>query len=98
MTLESMDALDRFAGVFDLSVYKKHSFAYKCLQRVEYHHDAFAKENVDFAVFNHKPVPPRFFAYLVCMPTLAKRAAKKLLGEKTVRRLKEKLKNGRAHR
>lgn len=80
MTLESMDALDRFAGVFDLSVYKKHSFAYKCLQRVEYHHDAFAKENVDFAVFNHKPVPPPLFRVLGVYADFGEESRKKTVG------------------
>lgn len=88
MTLESMDALDSFSSVFDFSVYKNHSFAYKCRQRIDYHHNAFAKGNIDFAIVNHKPVPSRFVASLVLLPTVVKGALKKLLGEKTARRLK----------
>ncbi|MBR0501625.1 MAG: hypothetical protein IJJ77_00075 [Paludibacteraceae bacterium] len=94
MALESMDKLTDFAEVFDIDVYKKHSFKYKCRQRLMYNIDPFAKDNVDFARKNKKNVPSLFIAWLYLSPsksvTLAKRIAKKVLGEKIVKRLKGK--------
>ena len=94
MALESMDKLAEFSDVFDIDVYKKHSFKYKCNQRLMYSKDPFAKDNVDFARKNKKNVPSLFIAWLYLSPSksvaLAKRIAKKVLGEKIVKRLKGK--------
>ena len=83
MALESMDKLAEFSGVFDIDVYKKHSFKYKCDQRLMYNKDPFAKDNVNFARRHKNKIPPFIIAWLYLLPyntfSLTKRIAKRIL-------------------
>ena len=49
MALDSMDALFTFSDVFDLDLWRKHAFRYKCEQVYKYKKDSFAQDNVGFA-------------------------------------------------
>ena len=79
--LDSMNRLGDFSDVFDLAVYRKKAFAYKCRQRVLYKKDPFAKDNVDFAKKSGMRVPPLAIAFLVTLPATTLRAAKRLLAK-----------------
>ena len=100
MALDSMGKLQDFSGVFNIAAYRKHAFRYKCHQRLLYAKDPFAKDNIDFAWKNGKPVPPLALALVVCLPAriraLAVSSAKALLGENTARKVKAWLKAKRA--
>lgn len=65
MALESVDALEKFSGVFDLAQWKKHSFRYKCEQVLMYKKDSFAQDNVDFAQKHGKRLPGKLTATFV---------------------------------
>lgn len=65
MALESSDALEKFKDVFNLRLWHKYSFRYKCEQIVKYKSDTFAKDNVDFARKRCKHLPNKFVAYTV---------------------------------
>lgn len=92
MTLDSLNKLDSFADVFDLEVYKKYAFKYKCRQRVLYKKDPFAKDNVDFAFKHNKQLPSLFVAFIVCLPNMLygvlKDLLKRIIGEKNSVKLK----------
>ncbi len=75
LTLESLGKLNDFSTVFDIRLYKKYAFAYKCEQRLLYRTSVFAKENVDLALQNGNPIPPYFIAVIVKLPYLLKRTA-----------------------
>jgi len=72
MTLDSLGKLKEFSNVFDLNVYKRHSFVYKCQQRVLYSRNPFAKDNIDLARKNGKSIPWWPIAVLSCMPNIFK--------------------------
>ena len=95
MTLESIDMLSEFSNVFDIDVYRKYAFKYKCLQRVMYKKDPFAKDNVDFAKKNGKKIPLQFVAVIVEFPFLIKRMCiqliRFLLGDQKYKKIKENL-------
>lgn len=55
--LESLDALDDFKDVFNLEVYRKISYRYKCEMRLKYGKDAFSTENINFALAHGKSMP-----------------------------------------
>lgn len=76
-TLENIGKLENFSSMFDLQVYRKNSFKYKCKQRVLYNRNPFAKENIDLARKNKKHVPSMFVSVIVCMP----RIVQKLMGK-----------------
>lgn len=83
MALEAADALEKFSGVFDLALWKKHSFRYKCEQVFKYKKDSFAQDNVDFARKHGKRLPSKLTAILfVCVFRL------KILLGKIARKLK----------
>ena len=54
MALDSMDALFTFSDVFDLDLWRKHAFRYKCEQVYKYKKDSFAQDNVGFARLREK--------------------------------------------
>lgn len=90
-TLESMDKLDLYAGVFDLDKWKRYEFRYKCQDRFLYNVDAFAKDNIDFARKNGKSVPPYPVALAVGGGIIAiKTALSKILNKERYLRLREK--------
>ena len=93
MALESMDAMEYFSGVFNLKVYQKNAFRYKCRQQLFYNRDPFAKDNVDFARLNHKRIPPYWLAVIVCLPDLLLRTGYKwslaLLGKEKTKQIKQ---------
>ena len=65
MALESANALREFSGVFDMGVWKKLSFRYKCHQVFRYSTDSFAQDNVDFARKQGNSLPSKPVAYFV---------------------------------
>ena len=77
MTLESLDKLEEFSNVFDLNVYKRYSFAYKCRQRIIYSRNPFAKDNIDLARQHGKSVPGLLVALLVSLPIIFKHILKR---------------------
>lgn len=93
MALESMDAMEYFSGVFNLKVYQKNAFRYKCRQQLFYNRDPFAKDNVDFARLNHKRILPYWLAVIVCLPDLLLRTGYKwslaLLGKEKTKQIKQ---------
>ena len=72
MTLESLDILNDFKDVFDLDIYKKHSFKYKAKQVLLYGKEPFAKDNVDLARKKGKKLPNYFIAVLINIPDFIK--------------------------
>ena len=92
MALDSCDKLNDFSQVFDIGVYKKNAFKYKCLQRLLYNKDPFAKDNVDFARKHGKTIPPLFLAFFVCLPYVIKNIVVKtlrcILGNREYKQLK----------
>lgn len=97
MTLDSLNKLDSFADVFDLEVYKKYAFKYKCRQRVLYKKDPFAKDNVDLARKHGKKIPNIIVALIICSPEfvtkIIKNILRKCLGDASYKKFKEKLKH-----
>ena len=65
MALDSIDSLQKFGKVFDLSQWKKYSFSYKCEQVFKYKYDSFAQDNVDFARKHGKHLPDKLTATIV---------------------------------
>lgn len=57
VALESLGLLEEFSQVFDMKVYRQYAYRYKCEQRLMYHENAFAHDNVDFAALNGHPFP-----------------------------------------
>lgn len=93
MALDSMDRLQEFSGVFDLDIYRRHRFSYRCRQRVLYRKDGFAKDNVDFARANGKRLPPYPLALLVSAPSLMLgRVARRVLGDRMYESLRKRIK------
>jgi len=96
MALDSMDKLNEFSNVFDLDVYKKNAFKYKCLQRLEYTKNGFAKDNVDYARKNNKHIPSFFVSFIVCSPyiicSFIKNILRKALGNRNYAYIKSKIK------
>lgn len=82
MALESSDALEKFKGVFNLRLWHKYAFRYKCELIVKYKNDTFAKNNVDFARSRGKHLPNKIVAYTVFlffkMINIPKRAIRKI--------------------
>jgi hypothetical protein len=94
MTLESAGRLQDFSDVFDITKYRKKAFRYKCMQRVLYRSDVFAKDNVDFARKNGSPIPPLAIAILVYFFTsylwlFAKKTLRVIIGNDTYKKLKK---------
>lgn len=96
MALESLGCLEKYSQVFNLELYKKHSFKYKCQQRLLYNRDVFAKDNIDLAIKQKKAMPSYLTAWLYLFPARfikgLKRTFRKLLGERMVRVLKRTIK------
>lgn len=84
MALDSIDALQKFSKVFDLSQWKKYSFGYKCEQVFRYKYDSFAQDNVDFARKHRKYLPNKFVATIVVCYLKAKS-----LPSRVIRKLKK---------
>lgn len=79
MTLDSLDKLEDFSKIFDIQVYKKHVFKYKCKQRVLYYSDPFAKDNIDLVRKNGKYVPSLLLSVIISLPKILKYICKKLI-------------------
>ena len=96
MAYESMGKLDELKNVFNINIYKKKSFKYKCTQRIEYNKSGFAQDNVDFARAKGVFIPPYPIAFLVCLPQILYRylikMAKKILGKNSFEKIKRKIK------
>lgn len=97
MAYESMGRLDDLKEVFNINIYEKRSFKYKCRQRLEYKKSGFAQDNIDFARANGKFIPPYPVAFIVILPMIIFRIVVKicrnLLGDNFVDRVKRKVKN-----
>lgn len=78
MTLDSLNKLDEFSTVFDISIYRKHIFQYKCQQRLLYYTNPFAKDNVDLARKNQKYIPSLLVANIIYTPKTIKGIVRKL--------------------
>ena len=65
MALDSINALQKFSRVFDLSQWEKYSYRYKCEQVFRYKYDSFAQDNVDFARKHGKHLPNKLIATIV---------------------------------
>ena len=79
MAYDSMDKLDELSYLFDLDIYRKQSYKYKCRQVLDYKYSGFAKDNIDFAKKNKKALPPKIFAMVICAPYLISEKIKKIL-------------------
>lgn len=79
MTLDSLDRLEEFSTVFDVAVYRKCNFKYKCKQRLLYSVNAYARDNIDLARKNGKYVPSLFLAGIVYMPSVVKKTIRKIV-------------------
>ncbi len=95
--LEAMGKLEKFSGVFNLGVYRKHAHKGKREMVAKYGVDGFSTDNVDFARAHHLPMPSKLDAYIhenmiggVLM--FAKHQLRALLGDETYTRLKKKIK------
>ncbi|MBR0069595.1 MAG: hypothetical protein IJP97_03790, partial [Synergistaceae bacterium] len=86
LTLEIIGKLKYFSGTFDIDVYNKHSFRYKCGTVLERKKDAHKFENCSLAHKYGFKLPSYFTAYLYLFPSrlkrFTKRTARKLMGEK----------------
>lgn len=65
MTLDSLGKLKGFAHLFDLKMYRKYIFRYKCYLRVLYRTNPFARDNIDLARAHGKYVPSWPVAFVV---------------------------------
>ena len=79
MTLDSLGKLQDFSDVFNLSVYRKNIFKYKCKQRLLGYFDPFAKDNIDLARKNGKYVPSLLLSAIVYSPLIIKKIINKFL-------------------
>lgn len=99
MAFDSMGKLNNFSNVFDLNIYKKHAFSYKCEQRVFYKKNGFAKDNIDFARINNKRIPPYFLAFFCSFPMVLSRFmlrfVRRILGNEMYGKLKRRIKGFR---
>lgn len=101
LTLENLNSLHQFSSVFNLQIYKKKAFKYKCLQRIEYSKSPFAKDNIDLARKMGKKVPSLFVSIIVQAPALLfstvkkniKETIKKIIGKQNFQKLKTYLKS-----
>jgi len=96
LTLETLGCLNKYSQVFNLELYKKHSFKYKCQQRLLYNKDLFAKDNIDLAIRQKNAIPSYFTAWLYMFPIRFTRRTKiglkKILGKRMVDILKKSIK------
>ena len=60
--LEAMGKLEKFSGVFDLQVYRKHAYGAKRKMVAEYEESNYNTDNVDYARVHHLPMPSRGMA------------------------------------
>lgn len=95
LALESLKALGKFSNVFDLDIYRKHAFKYKCEQRILYRSNPFARDNVDFARTHNVKIPCYILAWIVMFPQLSsqwgRKVLKRLIGKNNIERMKKKL-------
>lgn len=63
LALESAGALQNFSKVFDIDIYKRNIFKYKCLIVRRYGKNTFDTDNVDFARANGIKLPSKAIAY-----------------------------------
>ena len=95
--LEAMGKLEKFSGVFDLQVYRKHAYGAKRKMVAEYEESNYNTDNVDYARVHHLPMPSRGMAVfrekiLGGALMFAKHQARAILGEETYTKLKQKIK------
>jgi len=76
VAIESVGALDKFGGVFDIAAWKRLSYKYKCLIVAQQDRNIFYKDNVNFAKQHGNPLPSRPVAVVM---TCAYRAFSRLL-------------------
>lgn len=93
LALESLHVLDKFTDVFDLEVYKKYAFKYKCEQRILYRSNPFAKDNINFAKAHNVKIPPYIIAWIVMFPKFypiwGKAMIRQIIGKSNIRRIKK---------
>lgn len=98
MAYDSMNKLDELNNIFDLRIYRKNAFKYKCQQVVDYKNSGFAKDNIDFAKTNKAKIPSKICAIFVCAPSYISKKVKNLLrkclGQQNYEILKSKIKHG----
>lgn len=93
MPLDAINKMSNFSSVFDLDVYRKYLFYYKCHYVVKYGKDAFCTDIVDFCKENGMKFPIKIVAwgyYLIKggFSLELKKAMRKLLGDKNYEKLK----------
>lgn len=95
--LEAMGKLEKFGGVFDLSVYRAHAYQAKRKMVAGYEKHNFNMDNVDYARAHRLPMPSRLDAIIheeiiggILM--FIKHRLRIFLGEEKYARLKQKLK------
>ena len=97
IALEALGKLENFSGVFDITTYKRHSFAYRCYIVLHKDKEAFSNDNYNFARQHGLKFPPYLVAWLYLFPRRAFGLAKKLLrriaGEKFYAAIKRALKH-----
>ena len=78
MALDSLGKLESFSEVFDLAIYRKHIFKYKCKQRILYNFDPFARDNIKLACKKGKYIPSLLLALIVCSPLIIRKIVKQI--------------------
>jgi len=93
VAIESLGVLDKFSFVFDTESYRRRAFGYKCHIVANYNHNAFDRDNVDFARSHDNALPSRpvAFAYVAvsCLFHLPRFVLSKI--KSVVHRVKSKL-------
>ena len=98
IVIEALGKLDKFAEVFDIDTYKKHSYAYKCSLVLEAHKNknVYLMDNYKFCLSHGLKMPSLFTArlYFFSRKTLGftKRAVRKIIGNTLYDALKKKIK------
>lgn len=78
-TLEILGKLNNFSNVFNLPLYKKNAFKFKCQQVALYGKDTFATENIKLAREHNFPLPSYFISICVSYPSKIKRRIARII-------------------
>lgn len=79
--LDSLDALEKFKKVFNLEIWRKKAFGYKCHCITMYSKDPFARDNIDFARRMEKKLPSNFVAYTYVYSLKVLRLPKRIINK-----------------
>ncbi len=78
LTLDILNRLDDAQQVFDIAIFKKLRFGYKCYTVLHKKSDIYAHDNCQLAKKMNYPMPPYILAWLYLSPTIIKGALIKM--------------------